>query len=82
MILGMTAMTTIKVPTSARDLLKERANEAGMTQGAYLEHAMRELRRLEMLRELATWEPDEEYLAEAREWDQADLAPSLREYPA
>jgi hypothetical protein len=33
----------------------------------------------DVLAELAAWEPDEEYLAEMREWDRADLAAPLPE---
>lgn len=67
-------LTTIKVPVGVRDELSRRAKAAGMTQSTFLETALDHLDMVEFQRAMADWEPDEEYLAEMREWDQADLA--------
>jgi len=66
-------LTTIKVPVAVRDELSRRARAAGMTQSAFLASAIEHLEMIEFQEAMADWEPDEEYLAEMREWDRADL---------
>jgi hypothetical protein len=70
-------MTTIKVTAETRDLVRAEAESHGVSQGELIDRAVRELSHREWLAEVAAWTPDAEYLAELREWDQADLGTSV-----
>jgi hypothetical protein len=73
MLIGMTTLTTIKVPGTTRDLVRDQAASHGMTQAELIEHAIHEMNYREWLAKVESEEPSEEYLAEMREWDRADL---------
>lgn len=72
---SMPEMTTIKVPTATRDRVRRSADAHGVTQAALIDLAVEELEAREWLAQVAAFEPDEGYLRELREWDQADIAP-------
>ena len=65
-------MTTIRLDTHTRDILKRQAQEAGRTLGAHLTllPQREEDRRLvrQMAADMAANPPDETYLREAEEW--------------
>lgn len=67
----------IRVPVDLRDLVRSEAARRGVTQSDVLTLAMRELAQAEFLREVAAVRWDDEATAEAREWDDADLAGPL-----
>jgi len=73
--------TTIKVPSGLRDLIKAEAAKAGTTQADYIAQAVREMSQRGFLRAAAAQRPDEEYLRQARQWDNADLEAPMRDHP-
>lgn len=75
-------LTSIRVPVPVRDLVRDEAAKHNQSQAQLIEHAVRELQHQEFIRAAQAQVPDEDYLREMREWDNADLAPSLQDYPA
>ncbi|MCL2788242.1 MAG: hypothetical protein FWD59_07080 [Micrococcales bacterium] len=73
--------TTIKVPSDLRDFIRAEAAKAGTTQADYVAQAVRELSQRGFLRAAAEQRPDDEYVREARQWDNADLAAPMRDDP-
>ena len=67
----------IRVPTDLRDRVRSEATKRGITQSDVLALAMRELEQAEFLRAVAAVRWDADAVAEAREWDDADLSTSL-----
>lgn len=66
--------TTIRVPVALRDHIKQEASKRGVKQATLIELALRELAQAEFLRAVSAVEWDDDARAEAREWDDADLA--------
>lgn len=66
--------TTIRVPTSLRERIKVEAARRGLKQADLIELALRELDQAEFLRAVSTVDWDEEAVAEARDWDEAELS--------
>lgn len=71
------AETTIRVPVALRSRIKAQAARRGMKQADLIDLALRELDQADFLRAVAAVHWDDEAIAEAREWDEADLSGSL-----
>lgn len=69
--------TTIRVPISLRERIKAEATKRGLRQADLVELALRELAQADFLRAVAAVEWDDETIAEARVWDEADLSGPL-----
>jgi len=76
-------MTTIRVPVATRDQLRRNAEGRFSTLGGYVSHLVEVDEHIERMaafgRAVAQTPPQvmEEYLAEAAEWERAELADGL-----
>lgn len=73
----MTDVTTIKVPKGLRDRIRVEATARHLSQAEFISSAIDEMKQAEFLRAVANQEPDSDYLAEFREWDDAKIATPL-----
>lgn len=73
-------VTTIKVPSELRDRIRVEATARHQSQAEFLALAINELKQAEFIRAVQAQRPDDEYLAEFREWQDADLAAPLPSY--
>jgi predicted transcriptional regulator len=73
MLQGMSAITTIKVPSRLRDELRSLAKRDNTTQVVVLESLLKERRHRDFIAQAAAQVPDQEYLDDLAVWDQADL---------
>ena len=70
----MSLETTIRVPVILRDQIRSEAAKRRLKQADLISLALRELEHAEFLRTVAAIDWDDEAVAEAREWDAADLS--------
>lgn len=70
----MTNIATIKVPRDVRDQVRDAARAAHVTQGQLLEELLRERRKAQFWTALEAETPDQEYLKELNEADEAFAA--------
>ena len=68
-LIGMTLLTTVKVPVSLRDRVRRNARNHGLTLGDYLDRAVNELEQAEFIRAVQAQKPDAAYVADAMELD-------------
>jgi len=71
------AESSIRVPSVLRDHIRQAAAKRGLKQAELLERALRELEQADFLRQVAETAWDDDTLAEAKAWDEADLASNL-----
>ena len=69
--------TTIRVPVSLRDRIRTGAAEHRLKQADFIRLALRELEQAEFLRTVAETTWDNQAIAEAQDWDDADLISEL-----
>jgi Arc/MetJ-type ribon-helix-helix transcriptional regulator len=67
-----TPETTIRVPVTLRERLRDHVRERGLKNADVIALALRELEQAEFLRAVAAVEWDAAAGAEADEWDEAD----------